>query len=43
VGVIMADVDHFKAINDSRGHAAGDRALEIIASEIGAVVRRTIR
>lgn len=39
VGVIMADVDHFKAINDSRGHATGDRALEIIASEINAVVR----
>jgi diguanylate cyclase (GGDEF)-like protein len=39
VGLIMADVDHFKTINDSRGHVAGDQVLRIIASEIAAGLR----
>jgi diguanylate cyclase (GGDEF)-like protein len=37
--VVMADLDHFKQLNDTYGHDTGDRALRLFAQTLSATVR----
>jgi diguanylate cyclase (GGDEF)-like protein len=39
VGVLMVDIDKFKALNDTHGHATGDEVLRAVAGAIVSAVR----
>lgn len=40
MGILMVDIDRFKAFNDTYGHPAGDACIRAVADAICAVLRR---
>lgn len=40
LAVILCDVDHFKAYNDTYGHIMGDQCLRSVSAVLDAVIRR---
>ena len=39
--VIMLDIDHFKQVNDTFGHATGDEVIQVLARTVSNVIRTT--
>jgi diguanylate cyclase (GGDEF)-like protein len=40
-GLVLADIDHFKGVNDTFGHVAGDRALLEVARRLAGRLRQS--
>ncbi|KKO47234.1 diguanylate cyclase [Arsukibacterium ikkense] len=43
LSIVMLDIDHFKAVNDSHGHATGDVVITALATLLRKRIRKTDR
>lgn len=39
--LLFIDIDHFKVINDSMGHAAGDQLLNVVSQRLQGILRKS--
>lgn len=41
LSIILVDIDHFKAVNDSFGHSVGDKCIKLVAKVLKSIVNRS--